>query len=42
MWMHIRTSLNLSWIRQHNSLKISDLPKNCGLDQTKKQHAQMV
>ena len=40
--MHIWNYFNISWIRQDNSLKISDLFKNGGLDQTKKQHAQMV
>ena len=42
MWIHERNSFNLSWIMQHDSLKISDLLKKCRLDQTKKQHAQMV
>ena len=32
---------NLS-IRQHNTLQISDLFQNCGLDQAKKLHAQMI
>ena len=38
MWMQVRKSLNLSWIRRHYSLKISDLFKNYGLSQTKKKN----